>query len=108
MARIARRSTSLLTTPNDKSRGNPSGHDRQRRVAVRSIGRAGPIEIRLIEDRTHLQLIVADKGIGKVSSRQGFGTIIMEKMVAQLGGELTYGDNYPGLQTSVKIPIRPQ
>jgi two-component system, chemotaxis family, sensor kinase Cph1 len=67
-------------------------------------GAAGPIEIRLIEDRTHLQLIVADKGIGKVSSRQGFGTIIMEKMVAQLGGELTYGDNYPGLQTSVRIP----
>jgi hypothetical protein len=30
----------------------------------------------------------------------------MEKMVAQLGGDLTYGDNYPGLQTAVKIPIQ--
>jgi chemotaxis family two-component system sensor kinase Cph1 len=69
-------------------------------------GAAGPIEIRLIEDRTHLQLIVADKGVGKTSARQGFGSVIMEKMVARLGGDLTNGDNYPGLQTAVKIPIQ--
>jgi light-regulated signal transduction histidine kinase (bacteriophytochrome) len=69
-------------------------------------GRAGPIEIELIEDRTLLHLVVADKGTGKASSGKGFGTRIMEGLVAQLGGKLTYGDNLPGLRTVVVIPIQ--
>jgi chemotaxis family two-component system sensor kinase Cph1 len=68
-------------------------------------GLAGPIEIELIEDRTLLHLIVADKGGGKVASGKGFGTRIMEGLVAQLGGKLTYADNLPGLRTMVIIPI---
>jgi two-component system, chemotaxis family, sensor kinase Cph1 len=68
-------------------------------------GLAGPIEIGLIEDRTLLHLVVADKGSGKVASSKGFGTRIMEGLVAQLGGKLTYADNLPGLRTMVIIPI---
>ena len=69
-------------------------------------GVAGPIEIRLIDDRTHIHLIVADKDVGEVSSREGFGSRIMEALIGQLGGELTYGDNDPGLHTTIKIPIK--
>jgi chemotaxis family two-component system sensor kinase Cph1 len=69
-------------------------------------GLAGPIKIELIEDRTLLHLIVADKGSGKVTSSKGFGTRIMEGLVAQLGGKLTYADNLPGLRTVVIIPIQ--
>ncbi len=69
-------------------------------------GLPGPIEIELLEDRTVLRLIVADKGSGKVASSKGFGTRIMEGLVAQLGGKLTYGDNLPGLRTVVIIPVQ--
>jgi two-component system, chemotaxis family, sensor kinase Cph1 len=69
-------------------------------------GLAGPIKIELIEDRTLLHLIVADKGSGKVTSSKGFGTRIMEGLVAQLGGKLTCADNLPGLRTVVIIPIQ--
>jgi two-component system, chemotaxis family, sensor kinase Cph1 len=68
-------------------------------------GLAGPIEIELIEDRTLLHLIVADRGSGKLAPGKGFGTRIMEGLVAQLGGKLTYVDNLPGLRTVVMIPI---
>jgi len=30
----------------------------------------------------------------------------MEGLIGQLGGELTYSDNYPGLHTRIKIPIK--
>jgi light-regulated signal transduction histidine kinase (bacteriophytochrome) len=69
-------------------------------------GAAGPVEITLREDRTHLHLIVADKGVGKAPSRKGgFGSRIMEGLVAQLGGKLTNGDNYPGLRTEIIVPV---
>jgi chemotaxis family two-component system sensor kinase Cph1 len=69
-------------------------------------GAAGPIEIQLFEDRTHLGLVVSDKGVGKTSSRTGFGSRIMEGLVTQLGGKLTYGDNRPGLRITVTMPIQ--
>lgn len=68
-------------------------------------GAAGPVEITLREDRTHLHLIVADKGVGKAPSRKGFGSRIMEGLVAQLGGKLTNEDNHPGLRTEIIVPV---
>ena len=69
-------------------------------------GAAGPIDIELGEDRTHMHLIVADKGSGRISGRKGFGSRIMESLVAHLGGTLAYTDNQPGLRTEVTIPIQ--
>jgi two-component system, chemotaxis family, sensor kinase Cph1 len=69
-------------------------------------GKEGPIDVELIEDRSHLRMIVADKGGGKVSSRRGFGTRIMEGLLSQLGGELTYDDNRPGVRVSVNVPLK--
>jgi two-component sensor histidine kinase len=69
-------------------------------------GAAGPIEILLVEDRNDLRLIVADRGGGKVTFRKGFGSRIMDALVAQLKGEIIYADNGPGLRTTVRVPIR--
>ena len=69
-------------------------------------GAAGPIEIILVEDRNDLRLIVADRGGGKVTFRKGFGSRIMDALVAQLKGEIIYADNGPGLRTTVRVPIR--
>lgn len=68
-------------------------------------GGSGPIEIELIEDRTHLHLIVADKGDGKVSARRGFGSRVMEGLLVRLGGELAMSDNHPGLRTTITMPV---
>ncbi|MDB5412536.1 MAG: hypothetical protein JWR10_871 [Rubritepida sp.] len=68
-------------------------------------GAAGPIEVQLTEDRTHLRMSVADKGAGLVSSRKGFGSRIMEGLVTQLGGALSHTDNHPGLRATIRVPI---
>jgi light-regulated signal transduction histidine kinase (bacteriophytochrome) len=69
-------------------------------------GHEGPIEVELIQDRTHLQLIVADKGSGKIATEKGFGSRMVEGLVSQLGGELSYSDNRPGLRTTLRLPIQ--
>jgi two-component system, chemotaxis family, sensor kinase Cph1 len=70
-------------------------------------GGDGPIAVELIQDRTHLQLAVSDKGSGKVVERRsGFGSRMMEGLVSQLGGALSYADNRPGLRTTLRIPIQ--
>jgi chemotaxis family two-component system sensor kinase Cph1 len=68
-------------------------------------GKPGPIEIHLTEERANLQLIVADRGGGKVSPRKGFGSRMMEGLVSQLGGALSYADNNPGLRAALVAPI---
>jgi chemotaxis family two-component system sensor kinase Cph1 len=69
-------------------------------------GQEGPIEIQLLEDRNQLQLIVADKGSGKLLTESGFGSRMVEGLVAQIGGDLTYSDNSPGLRTTLKLPTQ--
>ena len=67
-------------------------------------GAAGPIEITLIENLTDLRLIVADRGVGKVPARSGFGFRILDALVKQLRGTLTQSDNRPGLRIEVVLP----
>jgi len=68
-------------------------------------GKAGPIEVRLTSAGTEFCLVVADKGSGNVSSRMGFGTRMMNALVAQLGGGLAYESNTPGLRAVLTAPI---
>jgi light-regulated signal transduction histidine kinase (bacteriophytochrome) len=65
----------------------------------------GPVQIELIEDLTHVRMIVTDQGVGKSASRRGFGSRFMEGLIGQLGGELVYGDNRPGVRAAVNIPL---
>jgi len=69
-------------------------------------GAAGPIAVELLERHAQLCMTVADKGVDKLSSRKGFGSRIMAALVAQLGGELAYGDNHPGLHSAITMPIQ--
>ncbi len=70
-------------------------------------GEAGPIEIRLTEDKATLRLVVSDRGQGKTSSRPGFGTRMMTALVTQLSGTIEFEDNQPGLRVVLVAPIVP-
>jgi light-regulated signal transduction histidine kinase (bacteriophytochrome) len=68
-------------------------------------GEAGPIEIRLSGDLTHIHLVVADRGRGSSSTIKGFGSHVIDGLIAQLGGKLIHEDNRPGLRTTITIPV---
>ena len=68
-------------------------------------GKAGPIEIRLTNGSADFCLVVADKGQGNASSQMGFGTRMMDALVAQLGGGLAYESNALGLRAVLTAPI---
>jgi chemotaxis family two-component system sensor kinase Cph1 len=71
-------------------------------------GAAGPIEITLVENLTDLRLIVADRGVGKVPARSGFGFRVLDTLVRQLRGTLTQSDDRPGLRIEVILPASPE
>lgn len=68
-------------------------------------GAAGPLRVTLVEDRNTFRLIVEDKGVGRVGSRRGFGTRMMDALVNQLAGKLDYEDNNPGTLAVLTAPI---
>lgn len=67
-------------------------------------GRPGRIEIGLAEAGGRLRLSVCDQGRGKQGPRVGFGSKMMDAMVRQLSGALTYHDNNPGLRAELDAP----
>jgi chemotaxis family two-component system sensor kinase Cph1 len=69
-------------------------------------GAAGPIEVALTEDRSHLHLAVSDRGPGRISQAEGFGSRIMAALVRQLGGTLTDENTVPGLRVALSVPVR--
>ena len=68
-------------------------------------GAPGPIQVSLEEHRANLRVIVADNGKGKHKPGEGFGSRMMSAMVRQLSGELTFGDNKPGLRAILSCPV---
>jgi two-component system, chemotaxis family, sensor kinase Cph1 len=70
-------------------------------------GAPGPIEIGLTEHAAKFRLVVADKGVGSKTTRRGFGTRMMTALMTQLGGELEFEDNAPGLRVVLSAPIVP-
>lgn len=68
-------------------------------------GRAGPLAITLDGHRNQFRLVVADRGSGKPSAQEGFGTQMMRAMVDRLSGTLDYTDNDPGLRVIVVAPL---
>jgi light-regulated signal transduction histidine kinase (bacteriophytochrome) len=68
-------------------------------------GGSGPIDIALEQHRNRLRLIVADQGQGLSGDRRGFGSRMMDAMMARLDGELEQVDNHPGLRTIVTALI---
>ncbi|MGA1799698.1 histidine kinase dimerization/phosphoacceptor domain -containing protein [Sphingomonas sp. 4RDLI-65] len=68
-------------------------------------GRPGPIEITLEQHRSRLRLVVADNGVGKSGTREGFGSRMMTAIVAGLSGAIEQDDNMPGLRVILTAPI---
>lgn len=67
-------------------------------------GRPGRIDVGLLESGGRLRLSVTDQGRGKQGPRVGFGSKMMDAMVRQLAGTLTYHDNNPGVRAELDAP----
>jgi two-component sensor histidine kinase len=67
-------------------------------------GAPGPLRVTLSEEGHRLRLIVADEGVGRTSSRKGFGSRMMDALVTQLGGTLEYEDGRPGTRATLQAP----
>lgn len=71
-------------------------------------GLPGPIDVALEQYRNQFRLIIADQGQGKPNpngGRQGFGTRMVNAMVARLDGTIEQLENHPGLRVIVSAPI---
>lgn len=66
-------------------------------------GQPGRLDIGLVEDGDRLLLTVADQGGGKQGPRVGFGSKMMDALVRQMGGVLTYHDNAPGVRAELSV-----
>jgi two-component sensor histidine kinase len=66
-------------------------------------GLPGRLDIGLVEEGDRIRLIVADQGGGKQGPRVGFGSKMMDALVRQLGGTLTYHDNAPGVRAELSV-----
>jgi two-component sensor histidine kinase len=68
-------------------------------------GDAGPITVALKQHRARFRLIVADRGVGRAGTRNGFGTRMLRSMVDRLQGTLEEENNRPGLRIIVSAPL---
>lgn len=68
-------------------------------------GAAGPVSVVLEQHRNRFRLIVADRGIGRSGTREGFGTRMLRAVVKGLRGTLEESDGRPGLRVAVTAPI---
>lgn len=69
-------------------------------------GQPGPVSISLEQHRNRFMLIVADRGVGKSRTREGFGTRMLNAMVDRLAGTIEDSGNDPGLRVVVTAPIQ--
>jgi two-component sensor histidine kinase len=65
----------------------------------------GPLQVRLSQDRQTIQLVVADKGKGRGAARKGFGSRMLDGLVAGLEGTLVYEDAKPGTRAVLVMPV---
>ena len=68
-------------------------------------GSPGPITVKLSQHRNRFQLIVADQGQGFSGTHEGFGTRMLNAMIARLGGDIERMSNNPGLRVLVTASI---
>jgi chemotaxis family two-component system sensor kinase Cph1 len=69
-------------------------------------GGAGPVSISLRHIRNSFMLVVADRGPGKVTTREGFGTRMLNAMVKSLSGTIDESSAGPGLRVTIMAPVQ--
>lgn len=71
-------------------------------------GAPGPTSVSLDQHFNQARLVVADNGTGKIRTRVGFGSKMLNAIILGLGGEMEELDNGPGLKVVVTVPIELQ
>mgnify|MGYP001310894193 CR=1 FL=1 len=73
-------------------------------------GRPGPVHVRLDQFRDKLRLVVADRGQGSSGPAKGtgFGSRMLNTLVASLEGVMEQENTVPGLTISIVAPIMDQ
>lgn len=67
-------------------------------------GHPGPIRIVLEEQPADFRLVVEDRGRGGHQIGDGFGSLMIQSLVGQLGGQIDWQDAEPGLRVVLKAP----
>jgi len=68
-------------------------------------GAPGPIRITFSEDGALFRMTVEDEGKGGHKAGKGFGSMMIQSLVGQLDGALTYRDRAPGLEVVLRARI---
>jgi two-component sensor histidine kinase len=68
-------------------------------------GAPGPLRVSLAQDRDRFRLAVEDDGVGRTSTRRGFGSRMIDVLVTQLGGALDYEGKKSGTRAVLVAPI---
>ncbi|KAK0340929.1 hypothetical protein LTR94_028510, partial [Friedmanniomyces endolithicus] len=68
-------------------------------------GAPGPIRISFDEEGAMFRLAVEDEGKGGHKAGKGFGSMMIQSLVGQLGGSLDYRDASPGLSAVLRARI---
>ena len=69
--------------------------------------RGGSVDVGVHTDGEELVLCVRDTGcgVGNPADMKGVGTRLMQGFARQLGAELLYADNAPGLAATLRVPL---
>ena len=68
-------------------------------------GRPGPVRIVLEEQPADFRLTVEDRGRGGHQLGDGFGSLMIQSLVGQLGGAIDWQDAQPGLRVVLRASI---
>ena len=72
-------------------------------------GRAGQLTIKVEDTGHHLQVVIADNGVGMpdATARGGFGSRLIRTLARQLQAEVLWSPACPGTIVTMRLPIRP-
>ena len=68
-------------------------------------GAPGPLKVSLAGEGNRVRLTVADRGAGKVGTRFGFGSRMIEALLGRVDGAIAYEDNQPGVRAIVTAAV---
>ena len=72
-------------------------------------GRGGHLTIKAEDTGRHLEVVIADDGVGTADAeaRGGFGSRLIRTLARQLQAEVLWTPASPGTIVTLRLPIRP-